>query len=214
MFMLNAPTAEKIVIPLAAICQSATLVNDIATRGKLDWDVAEPLLHSVLVLDAPDIETIYGGLAHLKLGLLALADQLNVKSRVREIQVSRYLAGLFAIERQLGKHHDLQDIIRTRVQQSARLRQHMPEENNALVVSLAGIYTDTISGLPQRIQVRGEAQHLQNKENQHRIRALLLAGVRNAVLWRQLGGRRRHFLLSRQTLLAAVQQHLSNIKNQ
>ena len=36
----------------------------------------------------------------------------------------------------------------------------------------------------------GSAQHLQNNTNAEIIRALLLAGVRSAFLWRQLGGRR------------------------
>ena len=48
--------------------------------------------------------------------------------------------------------------------------------------------------------VRGEPLHLQNPENVNRIRALLLAAIRSAMLWRQCGGRRLHILLGRKKL--------------
>ena len=193
------------VLALAAVCQCARLVNDIAGTGKCEWEQATPLLDSVLATDAPDVVSVFGGIANVRTGLLTLVDQLNMQHGKRDANLSRYLAALFNIERQLARNSAMQDTIRTRVLQSQRLRTHMPDEWDALVTSLAGIYTDTISTLPLRIQVRGDARHLQVKENQNRIRALLLAGVRCAVLWRQLGGKRRQFLLARAKILHTAQ---------
>jgi high frequency lysogenization protein len=45
---------------------------------------------------------------------------------------------------------------------------------------------------------------LENPDNQNLIRALLLAAIRAAVLWRQCGGRRLSLFLRRSALLEAA----------
>jgi high frequency lysogenization protein len=47
--------------------------------------------------------------------------------------------------------------------------------------------------------------------NQHKIRAWLLAGIRAAVLWRQVGGNRRNILFSRSKIVKNAQQLLNTI---
>lgn len=198
--LLNSEKAGQVVIPLAAICQAARLVNEVAHTGKLDYEQLDPLLESVLMLNAPDVDSIYGGIARLRPGLLTLCDQLNLQTAKRDMQIGRYVANLIQLERHLARNQAMQETMSVRLQQASRLRTHQPDDDDALLVSLAGIYSDTLSTLPQRIQVTGEARHLQARDNQFRIRALLLCGLRSAVLWRQLGGRRRHFMLNRRML--------------
>jgi high frequency lysogenization protein len=60
--------------------------------------------------------------------------------------------------------------------------------------------------------VNGEHVHLTRKENADRIRALLLAGLRAAVLWRQSGGGRLLMLLRYKKLIAEAQRLLRRIK--
>src|SRR5690606_33083867 len=69
---------------------------------------------------------------------------------------------------------------------------------------LSRIYQQTISTLGKRIQVTGDPQLLQQEQVADRIRALLLAGVRLAWLWRQLGGRRWHLIVRRRALLVGL----------
>jgi high frequency lysogenization protein len=57
--------------------------------------------------------------------------------------------------------------------------------------------------------VRGERSYLANLDNASRIRALLLAGIRAAVLWRQAGGNRWRLIVGRQALLRDVEALLS-----
>lgn len=209
--LLTAEKADKIVVPLAALCQAARLVNEVAHTGKLDYEQLDPLLESVLMLNAPDVESIYGGVDRLRPGLLTLCDQLNLQAAKRDLQLGRYIANLVQLERYLNRNNAMQETLRVRLQQASRLRTHQPDDDDALLVSLAGIYSDTISTLPQRIQVTGEARHLQARDNQYRIRALLLCGLRSAVLWRQLGGRRRHFLLSRRAVFDAAKRLLRKL---
>jgi high frequency lysogenization protein len=48
--------------------------------------------------------------------------------------------------------------------------------------------------------VSGEQRHLSEQRNSDRIRALLLAGVRSALLWRQAGGVRWKLFFIRSSL--------------
>jgi high frequency lysogenization protein len=56
--------------------------------------------------------------------------------------------------------------------------------------------------------VQGDPRHLHAPDNQNRIRALLLAGIRAAWLWRQVGGSRWKILLGRKQLAAAGRDYL------
>ncbi len=57
-----------------------------------------------------------------------------------------------------------------------------------------------------RVKVTGSEAHLGNPRNADIIRALLLAGMRSAFLWRQLGGRRWKLLWQRKQLLEISQK--------
>ena len=211
MLFLSQEKADNLVIPLAGICQAARTVHEIAHTGKFDWQQVEPLVESVLKIDAPTADAIYGGVDKLKIGLLTVCDQLSMQTAKRDLQIGRYVASLVQLEHQLQRNQAMSDTLGSRLQQTQRLRSHQPDDIDALIASLAGIYSDTLSTLPLRIQVSGEARHLQAKENQNRIRAMLLCGIRSAVLWRQLGGRRRHFLLARKALFQAARTRLQQL---
>ncbi len=71
-----------------------------------------------------------------------------------------------------------------------------------MVKALAEIYTSTVSTLTPRIMVQGEPGILQATESRDMIRALLLAGMRAAVLWRQCGGSRIRLIFKRKAMLA------------
>jgi high frequency lysogenization protein len=45
--------------------------------------------------------------------------------------------------------------------------------------------------------VTGNPTYLQNTATADKVRALLLAGIRAAILWRQVGGQRWHLLFKR-----------------
>jgi high frequency lysogenization protein len=63
------------------------------------------------------------------------------------------------------------------------------------------VYADTISTFRLRIQVSGNPSVLQREENAAKVRALLLAGIRSAVLWRQTGGRRWQLIFARKKVI-------------
>jgi high frequency lysogenization protein len=59
----------------------------------------------------------------------------------------------------------------------------------------------------------GSHRVLHARENMDKVRALLLAGVRAAVLWKQVGGSRIQILFSRTKIKAAAEKILQQIEH-
>jgi high frequency lysogenization protein len=76
--------------------------------------------------------------------------------------------------------------------------------HNAVMAGLADCYRQTVSTLQPRVIINGDPVILENPDNQNRIRALLLAAIRAAVLWRQCGGGRLTLVLRRRALVEAA----------
>lgn len=69
-----------------------------------------------------------------------------------------------------------------------------------IVAGIADLYVNTLSTLTPRIIVSGNHGHLNNPDNANKVRALLLAAIRSAVLWRQNGGSRLQLLFRRRQI--------------
>ncbi len=197
------------VIALAALLQASSLVRGIAQTGQVDPDAFAACVVSLLKIDADSSEAVYGGMSNLRLGLRLLCEHLR---RPHDMEITRYVISLLVLERKLARRPDLLRQIRAGIETSlARLRQ-VPGADATLMADFTGLdtlaagfaelYTATISTLTPRILVNGKPLYLTNPANQSRIRALLLAGIRAAVLWRQKGGGRLTLLFRRTALLA------------
>ena len=75
--------------------------------------------------------------------------------------------------------------------------------------SIGELYSTTVSTLKPKVIVQGEQGHLSNSNNAAKVRTLLLAGIRSAVLWRQCGGRRLGLIFSRKKLLNQTKELLN-----
>ena len=80
------------------------------------------------------------------------------------------------------------------------------ETHPTVINNLGHIYADTISNMKFRIQVFGAKDIISIDEYMMKIRAILLAGVRSAVLWNQVGGTQWQFLLSRRKIAKCAKQ--------
>lgn len=197
---------------LAAVFQAAKLVQNIA-RGN---DVAEHdlanMLKSTLITSPNQTLDVYGGdLAHLTLGLTTLLDQLGNQNKHKDPELTRYIVSLLALERKLMKKPKLLKTLSERIEQAQRQCEHYDITSETLLASLASIYSDVISPMGAKIQVNGNPDLLKQSMNQNKIRALLLAGIRSAVLWRQVGGKRRNIIFARTKILARAQEILTRI---
>lgn len=196
----------------AAVCQTAKLVQDIARTSQCDSQAFETMLNSIVVTSPEQTSDVYGGdLGNLTTGLLAVRDQLGNSSKPKDPELTRYIVSILALERKLSKNATALKELGHKIDQTKRQTDHFDLTSETVVASFAGIYSDVISPLGARIQVTGEPNILKSPVNQHKIRALLLAGVRSAVLWRQVGGKRRNIVFSRSKILNCTEQLLKEI---
>ncbi|MGJ8693187.1 MAG: high frequency lysogenization protein HflD [Thalassotalea sp.] len=195
---------------LAAIFQIAKHVQSVARSGKIEHDALETMLASTLVTSPDDSLDVYGGsLSNLSLGLTTLIDQLGNESKSKDPELTRYIVCLLALERKLTKNSKLMATLAARIEQAKRQTDHFEITSETLLASLASIYSDVVSPIGTKIQIAGDPTLLKQTNNQHKIRALLLAGIRSVVLWRQLGGKRRNIIFARSKILACAKDLLS-----
>ena len=199
------------VLAFAAMCQCAQLVHNLARTGTIDSQQFQACANSVVITDPENAGDIYPSSSDLFLGFKTLIGQLSDDSENRSVEVTKYVAGLISLERKLMKSSDSLAMMSQRVDQIKRQLHHFAIDDSAVIANFASIYADIISPLGSKIQISGNPTQLQQKAVQEKIRALLLAGVRAAVLWRQMGGKRRHLILARKHLVKNAQQQLNRI---
>ncbi|MDX1594415.1 MAG: high frequency lysogenization protein HflD [Gammaproteobacteria bacterium] len=196
------------VIALAGILQAAHLVNRVAQRGMADQAALEASLGSVLRLDADSTADVFGGRHGVETGLRQIERQIG---REREPLEQRYVINLLQLAPRLQARPDLVERIRTGVRQAQALADERPLTDPEVVACLADTYTETVSTLSPRIMVTGEPTLLNRPEVANRIRALLLAGVRAAVLWNQCGGSRLKLLFQARRTVERARAMLADI---
>lgn len=203
------------VLALAGIFQSACLVQQLAREGRSDSAALQSSVQSILELDAPDVGTIYGGAQGVRLGLEMLNTRLTGKTKSADMEMARYVIVMVQLEAVLRRRPEMLDAIRQGID-TARTKMKffendMPADGThpLLMEKFAQLYSETISTLTPRIMVSGEHGHLSNPAIAAKVRAALLAGIRSAVLWRQLGGRRWQLLFSRGKIARAAAELLT-----
>ncbi|TNF36148.1 MAG: lysogenization regulator HflD [Gammaproteobacteria bacterium] len=188
-------------IALAGIAQAAQQVHRIATTGQYDPAATAPLVDGLFVFDPENTAAVFGGIGNIRPGLQLLGDLFNQQQSPVFEPIMRYMLGIIQIANQLKREPEMLGIIRSRLEHAERHRQHFPDQPNAVVHNIAAIYQDTISTLRFRIKVTGTDTHLKNSNNAEMIRTLLLAGIRAAWLWQQVGGKRWHWFFKRNTIM-------------
>lgn len=194
-------TQEQL-IALGGVFQASLLVDQLARTGQVAEEPLACLLGSLLVRDPGSTLEVYGGsVAHLREGLGALSSTLERNPNSLQREPLRYALAMTALERKLEKRGDLLDLIGRRLTQIQSQVEHFGVAHENVIAACGGLYEDTLSTFKQRIQVHGEMRYLQQSATASRVRALLLAGIRSARLWRQLGGHRWQLVLNRRKLL-------------
>ena len=197
-------------LALSGLFQATELVRQAACHGTWSGYAATACLQSLFILEAESTGEIYGGAQRVKLGVETLLAILQGESR--HADSLRYAVGLLQVEKKFRRSAALQQEVGRRLEEIAQvgegLEQHEREDLQAGQVS--ALYSETISHVSPRIVVNGKPQYLQNPRTVNWIRALLLAGLRSATLWHQLGGGRFELMFGRKTLIREAQSLLMN----
>ena len=186
---------EARVIALAGVFQAAALVRDLATQGRADAVAAESSLASVFRIDSDSATDAFGGMGGVRFGLEVLI--ANLDSAQREVGIAHLAIGILRLERKLARRRAMLGQLRTGIEAIQRQVDHLGVSHATVQSRLAELYADTLSQVTPRIVVHGNPMHLGDPRRVEQIRSLLLAGVRAAVLWRQVGGNQWRLLLRR-----------------
>ena len=203
-------------IALAVVAQCAQLVHSLATTGRADTRQVDACIAPLLVLEPDSVDDIYPDVSAFSGGLAALQHSLSNESVKEFAEPIKYVLGMTVLQQQLMEVPAMQAQIRQRLQ----IRHSLLADKSDLGATsaeegesdrydfavLAALYQDTISRLTMRIHVKGTPEHLRKQEVADRIRALLLAGIRSALLWHQLGGRRWHLFIYKKRIRECVAQ--------
>jgi high frequency lysogenization protein len=202
---MNRKNDHERALAFAGILQALQLVQSTAYGKPYDVQAFQASLNSILLIDADTVEEVYGGVAGVRGGLRLLKTQLMSQQQKPDGELSRYLVVLLHLERKLSKRSDLLNKLTEGIERAQQQLAHFDISHGNIVASLAETYAQTVSTLQPRIMVKGEPTRLSEAGVANQIRALLLAAMRSAVLWRQCGGTRLGLLLGRRKLVRAAE---------
>lgn len=194
------------ILALAGMLQALKLVRQIADTGHADAAAERIALDSVFRIDADSVDAVYGGAHALRTGLALFRDYLIDRSG--DEALPKLGMAILQIERRFVAD----DALAEHVLEGIRAIEGIAERQGCLhpdaISRLGQLYAETISHLRPKVIVQGNPHYLQQPEVVAEIRALLLAALRSAVLWRQMGGTMWDFVFRRRAMMAAVEEAL------
>lgn len=206
--------SQERVLALAGIVQAAVLVNQVATSGQADTHASQCALESLFVANPGQAADVFGGphaIQNLALGLQTLKAIMHQDNGAGIKDITRYIIGVIHLQKKLSKKPQMQSDISNQLMHSQRQVDLYEITHANVLASVAETYSSTISKFNFRIQVTGNPTYLQQPANTNKVRSYLLAGIRATTLWRQLGGRKWHLVLFKNSLQSDIDALLNQI---
>ncbi len=186
---------EERVLALAGLFQACALAQQLASDGRCDDAAMQAGVASVFRIDSSSVVAVYDGVTNLRLGLRKLIAQLDESDR--DMAITRMAVTVMRLERSLSGRPELLQTLQQGILTAQRQVEHFGQDSSQVSGRLAELYASTLSTLRPRVMVNGNPQQLQQPSVVEKVRTNLLAAMRSAVLWRQLGGRQWQLLLYR-----------------
>jgi len=198
-------------LALAGIYQGATLARQLARRGYADEAPLRASVRSILVVDAVNTVSIFGGIEGLRLGLLSISRQ---SGSAGDLEVTKYVVALCQLAK---RFYRLPELVESVSRELAAIQEDVAVDGGGDIPSdvyerFAELYKAHLSQLKPQIIVQGEQGHLGNAHVVAQIRTSLLAAVRAGVLFIQLGGSRWQVLLQRRRYMDNAARLLAEIE--
>lgn len=197
---------DERVLALAGLVQALRQVRRIAETGQADAEIVGTALDSVFRIDAANPAAVYGSAQALATGLHLLQDYFN--SQGQDEQLPRLALAVLQLERRFVREDVTARKVHEGILALAPSAERLGSGHPDVLSALGSLYADTISHLRPRVMVQGNPHYLGQANVVAEIRAMLMAALRSAVLWRQLGGSLWDFVLRRREIAAAVQSQL------
>lgn len=194
------------VLALAGLAQALKQVRRIADTGQAEAAVLETALDSVFRIDADSPESVYGDVHALRPGLMLLREYLGNEGK--DELLPRLALSVTQLERRFVHDHAMAQRVHDGIVATQPVAARLGSTHPEVLSALGSLYAETVSNLRPRVLVQGNPHYLGQADIVAEIRAVLLAALRSAVLWRQMGGSLWDFLLNRRRMLAAVDSEL------
>lgn len=197
-------------LAFAGMLQTGELVRQIATSGICSQRAAEASIDSVFNMDPESAADVYGGIGGARMGLRVAVELFSGRAKQDSLHALNYAMALGKLaaklkrdrKRQAELGHELTLI-------EAAWQEAESGLDDSVVSQLADAYQRHISSLDMRITVNGRPEYLKQSDKVATIRALLLAGLRSAMLWQQLGGRHWRLVFQRKRMLREANELLT-----
>lgn len=189
-------------LALAGLVQALRQVRQIAETGQADTAVVATALDSVFRIDADSPAAVYGNARALVPGLNLLRDYFS--NQGTDELLPRLALAVIQLERRFVREGETAARVHDGIVALSPSAQRLGSMHPDVLAALGSLYADTVSHLRPRVLVQGNPHYLGQAGVVAEIRAVLLAALRSAVLWRQLGGSLWDFLLRRSEMAQAV----------
>jgi high frequency lysogenization protein len=209
---MNSANRDR-VIALAGMFQAVKLVQQTAQGQRRDAAATAVSISSILNTDPETAIEVFGDSRALITGLETVLTQMGDAGKQRDMALTGYVITLMHLERKLARQPDLMEKLTSGIDKIKGEIELLDEDDPGIVAGLAALYKDTVSNLQPRIMVKGDENVLRNTDSKKMIRALLLAGMRAAVLWRQCGGNRIRLIFQRKQLLDSCRELLADARH-
>ncbi len=209
-------TQKDRTLALIGIYQASQLVYDLATTGKADETAYHTCIQSLFCSNPKNTLEVYGGdVANIQVGVKTLLAQMTSEQalQARNVEITRYVLSLIILQKKLLELGEPLEKVANILETAESQQAHFGEEHDNVIAAIARAYSENVSPVRPKVMVNGQHGHLQNPRVANKIRALLLAGIRSALLWNQVGGSRWGLIWSRKKYLhdaLALQQKNSD----
>ncbi|KZE54375.1 MULTISPECIES: high frequency lysogenization protein HflD [Stenotrophomonas] len=201
-------TVDDRVLALAGIAQALQQVRRIADTGHSDAAAVRTAVDSVFRVDASSPQAVFGDRHALKAGLRLLHNYF--RNQGQDPILPKLALSVLQLERRFVQDGATVNKVASGIERAQLQATELGDSGHPdVLASLGSLYADTISHLKPRVMVQGNPHYLGQAGVVAEIRALLLAAVRSAVLWRQLGGSYWDFLFGRKAMIEAVDRQLA-----
>lgn len=191
------------VLALAGLTQALRQVRRIADTGQADAAVLAASLDSVFRIDAASPEDVYGGVREVRPGLLLLRDYLS--NQASDPQLPKLALAVTQLERRFSADDAVGEAVHEGILAIKPKADRLGSGHPEVLSALGGLYADTVSQLRPKVMVQGNPHYLGQAGIVAEIRAILLAALRSAVLWRQMGGSAWDIFLRRRAMQRSIE---------
>jgi high frequency lysogenization protein len=211
--MQNNTQEENITLALAGIIQAAHLVQQFAKTGQYDEKSFETIINSIYCLDPENVISVYKSIDNLDVGLSGLVDLFSERRNAKHQEIGRYMISMIHLAKLLMKNPPMLNNLEKKLRYAISQAEFFHPYHPTVIANLGQTYSDTIGQFQFKLHVIGKPEILSQSNNMVTVRAILLGGIRSAVLWHQMGGKQWQLLFHRKKIAQCAKKLLVELCN-